>query len=612
MYVIGTSGHVDHGKSTLVKILTGIDPDRLYEEKIRGMTIDLGFSWLKLPNGTEVSIVDVPGHQKFIDNMVAGISYIDLAMLVIAADESVMPQTIEHISILKLLQIQLGIITITKTDLVDDNWLELVRGDIVDAVKGTFLEKAPIVEVSSYNLNGIELLKSKIEEELNKVEPTVNLNRPRVFVDRSFSMSGFGTVVTGTLVDGEIKIGDEMNFVSNGLSARVRGIQTHKKALQIASPGTRVAINLSGISHKNINQRGEVLISGDWISPTIAVDVKLYALSTIPRPLKHNMFINFHSGTFEVVGKLRLLDSEMLIAGNSVFAQIKFDKHVPLVKGDNFIIRSSQLTLGGGQVIEVNVSRHKKNDQNIINRLAVLESGFQDEIVLELIKSNQPIQIQQMKNLTGLANIDNILSILIESKKIIHLDGYYFLISWCDYLAEKVKKYLLLQYQKYPLRETHSKESLRGNLNLPQDIFNSVITLLTESEIIIEKNGLISLYGYKVTATEEQKKITQDYIDWLDSNPYSPSNDFEISSELLNKIIGENLVVKVSDKIVFSSSAYNHMLKEIIRFLEVNKKITIADVRDLFKTSRKYALSLMDYLDKQHITKRVGDIRILR
>ena len=229
MHVIGTSGHVDHGKSSLVSILTGIDPDRLNEEKSRGMTIDLGFSWLKLSNGNEVSIVDVPGHQKFIDNMVAGIGCIDLAVLVVAADESVMPQTIEHISILDLLQVKLGIIVITKTDLADKNWLELVQGDILDVTKGTFLEKAPIVQVSSHNLDGINLLKSIIEEELSKVEPITNLDRPRVFIDRSFSMSGFGAVVTGTLVDGDIKIGDVVNFVSSGLTARIRGIQTHKK-----------------------------------------------------------------------------------------------------------------------------------------------------------------------------------------------------------------------------------------------------------------------------------------------------------------------------------------------------------------------------------------------
>ena len=369
MHVIGTSGHVDHGKSSLVSILTGIDPDRLNEEKSRGMTIDLGFSWLKLSNGNEVSIVDVPGHQKFIDNMVAGIGCIDLAVLVVAADESVMPQTIEHISILDLLQVKLGIIVITKTDLADKNWLELVQGDILDVTKGTFLEKAPIVQVSSHNLDGINLLKSIIEEELSKVEPITNLDRPRVFIDRSFSMSGFGAVVTGTLVDGDIKIGDVVNFVSSGLTARIRGIQTHKKSLQIASPGTRVAINLSGISHNQINQRGEILVVGDWLVSTIAVDVKLYALFNISKPLKHNMFINFHSGTFEIIGKLRLLSADSIMPGESSFAQIKFDKPVALVRGDKFIIRSNQITLGGGQVLEVNVPRHKKNDLKVSDRL---------------------------------------------------------------------------------------------------------------------------------------------------------------------------------------------------------------------------------------------------
>ena len=417
MHVIGTSGHVDHGKSSLVSILTGIDPDRLNEEKSRGMTIDLGFSWLKLSNGNEVSIVDVPGHQKFIDNMVAGIGCIDLAVLVVAADESVMPQTIEHISILDLLQVKLGIIVITKTDLADKNWLELVQGDILDVTKGTFLEKAPIVQVSSHNLDGINLLKSIIEEELSKVEPITNLDRPRVFIDRSFSMSGFGAVVTGTLVDGDIKIGEVVNFVSSGLTARIRGIQTHKKSLQIASPGTRVAINLSGISHNQINQRGEVLVVGDWLVSTIAVDVKLYALFNISKPLKHNMFINFHSGTFEIIGKLRLLSADSIMPGESSFAQIKFDKPVALVRGDKFIIRSNQITLGGGQVLEVNVPRHKKNDLKVSDRLSILESGSDNEIVSEFIQSNEPIKFDELKNLTGLSNINFILNELIIDKK---------------------------------------------------------------------------------------------------------------------------------------------------------------------------------------------------
>lgn len=612
MHVIGTSGHVDHGKSTLVKILTGIDPDRLDEEKSRGMTIDLGFSWLKLSNSNEVSIVDVPGHQKFIDNMVAGIGYIDLAVLVVAADESVMPQTIEHISILDLLQIKLGIIAITKTDLADENWLDLVRGDILEVVKGTFLEKAPIVQVSYNNLNGIKLLKSTIEKELNKVKPRDNLNRPRFFIDRSFSMSGFGTVVTGTLVDGEIKIGDVVNFVSSGLTARIRGIQTHKKSLQIASPGTRVAINLSGISHKQINQRGEVLVVGDWLVSTIAVDVKLYALFNIARPLKHNMFINFHSGTFEIIGKLRLLSEDFIMPGGSSFAQIKFDKPVALVRGDKFIIRSNQITLGGGQVLEVNVPRHKKNDLKVTNRLSVLESGSGNEIVAEFIQSNEPIKFDEVENLTGLPNINPILHELTLDKKIIKLDGYYFTTSLWNYLVEETNNYLSLLHKKYPLRDGHPKESLRGVLNLTQDFFNSIIKLLITSKVIIDQNGLISIYGYKTIITEEQKSIIRDYIKFLEADPYSPSSDFDINPELLNKMINEDLIVKVSDKIVFSYSAYNFMVEEVTRFLRANGEITIADVRDLFKTSRKYALSLMDYLDKQQVTKRLGDIRVLR
>ena len=345
MYVVGTAGHVDHGKSTLVETLTGIDPDRLREEKERGLTIDLGFAWLKLPSGNEVSIIDVPGHERFVNNMLAGVGGIDLALLIVAADESVMPQTREHLAILDLLQIQRGMIVITKSDLVDEEIVELVGAEVEDVLEGTVLEGAPIMNVSAITGQGIPELVSAIDDMLQETQPKKDLGRPRLPIDRSFTITGFGTVVTGTLIDGDINVGQEVELILSGQRTRIRGIQTHKNKQDIAQPGTRVAANLIGVPHDNI-YRGEVLTTSGWLRPTTAMDVHLRVIPGAPHALRHNMFLTVHTGSSEVIARLRLLDSDTAEPGATTWAQLKLDSPLAVVKGDYFVIRSNQTTLG--------------------------------------------------------------------------------------------------------------------------------------------------------------------------------------------------------------------------------------------------------------------------
>ena len=309
MYVVGTAGHVDHGKSTLVEALTGIDPDRLAEEKERGLTIDLGFAWLRLPGGNEVSIVDVPGHERFVNNMLAGVGGIDLALLVVAADESVMPQTREHLAILDLLQIRRGLVAVTKRDLVDDDWLELVVADVEDVVRGTVLDGAPVVTVSATTREGLPQLVSTIEDLLDETPPKRDLGRPRLPIDRAFTISGFGTVVTGTLTDGNLAVGQQLELAVSGRSTRVRGLQSHRSKVEEAIPGVRVAANLTGVQAESIS-RGEVLTTPGWLKPSTAIDVHLRVIPDAPHPVRHNMFVTVHTGSSEAIARVRLLEED--------------------------------------------------------------------------------------------------------------------------------------------------------------------------------------------------------------------------------------------------------------------------------------------------------------
>jgi selenocysteine-specific elongation factor len=369
--VIGTAGHVDHGKSTLIHALTGIDPDRLQEEKERGMTIDLGFAWLQLPNGVEVSIVDVPGHERFIHNMLAGVGGIDVALLVVAADEGVMPQTREHVAILDLLDVSNGVVALTKRDLVDDEWLDLVQADLEDflKLKGTTLSGAPIVPCSSTTGQGLDELKLQLQELLAKERTRPSTGRPRLPIDRIFTVAGFGTVVTGTLLDGELKLGQELEVQPGGLRTRVRGLQSHKKKLDTVPAGTRTAVNLGGLAVEDL-YRGQVLVPPGTLQPTRALDAQLRLIPDA-RPVRHNTQVSFHTGAAETLAQLTLLDRDELQPGEQAWVQLRLQDEVALARGDLFIVRlpSPSMTLGGGRVVEPFARRHRRRQAAVLERL---------------------------------------------------------------------------------------------------------------------------------------------------------------------------------------------------------------------------------------------------
>jgi len=620
MFVIGTAGHVDHGKSALVQALSGTNPDRLHEEKVRGMTIELGFAWFTLPSKRQVSIVDVPGHEKFIKNMLAGVGGIDLALLVIAADEAIMPQTIEHLAILDLLEITQAIVAITKTDLVDQDWLELVSEEVENLLKKTSLEGSPIYGVSTYNGNGIKELISGIDKMLNDYQPKKDVGRPRLPIDRSFLMSGFGTVVTGTLVDGSLKISDELELAAAGKRVRVRGLQTHRVPVESAQPGSRVAVNIVGVDHNEI-QRGDILTIPDLVKPTVAIDVHLRILKGATRPLKHNTTISLHVGTSETQAKVRLLDQTFLSPGEEGLAQLKLAKPIALIKGDRFVIRSTKTTLGGGRIVEPYAKRHRRSDTSTLSHLTILQNGTAREILFQTLETLGPSNLKSLA-LRSNFSINETRSIaleLIDDKMIILLtDGPLgnstTLVSkptW-EKLKMDLESELKSYHYKYPLRPGAPTEEIRKRIGVGSIVCTAIINRLGDLGSLVIKGPSIHISGHQVVPTKEQRKLMENYAKSLKLNPYSPPTTEPLGGDLLNLLEEEGEIVRVNETMSFNSIAYKTMLDKTTEHLRKNGKVTISEIRDLFKTSRKYALAFMEHLDQIRVTRRVGDDRVLR
>ena len=620
MYVIGTAGHVDHGKSTLVEALTGIDPDRLREEKERGMTIDLGFAWLQLPSGNETSIVDVPGHERFVNNMLAGVGGIDLALLVVAADESVMPQTREHLAIIDLLRVERGLVAVTKRDLVDDDWLELVIADVEETLENTVLEGAAIYPVSAMTGEGLPELIDAIDSMLDDTPPKRDVGRPRLPIDRAFTISGFGTVVTGTLIDGKIETGQDVELVVAGKSTRIRGLQTHKKGQTEAQPGTRVAANIINVSQDEVT-RGEVLTTEGWLRPTDAMDVRLRAIPDAPHPLRHNMYITVHSGSSEVVGRLRLLERDTLEPGETGWAQLKLEAPLAVVKGDYYVIRSNRTTLGGGNIVETHARRHRRNHLPTIERLETMELGSTQDVLLKTIETSEP---SEFESLVRRANMDaNTVKAELEAmasdslivplgSESIGSGSFLFTSGGWNGVVEKTRQSLEAFYRQFPLRRGAPKEELRSRLGMTAQVFNLAFARLKEQSVVEEDGALARLPEYEPTLSARQSELVEAYIRTLESDPFSPPTDAPLDDEVLNLLDEQGKVVRVSETVVYSTAAYEQMVEIISEYIRENGDISVANVRDVLGTSRKYALALMDYMDHKRITRRVGDTRVLR
>ncbi|MBI2831258.1 MAG: selenocysteine-specific translation elongation factor [Chloroflexi bacterium] len=615
MFVLGTAGHIDHGKSALVKALTGIDPDRLREEKERGMTIDLGFAWLKLPSGREVGIVDVPGHERFIKNMLAGVGGIDLAMLVIAANDSVRPQTREHLAILDLLEVRRGIIVITKRDLVDDDWLGLVKMEIEELVKPTTLAQAPMVAVSALTGAGLPELLATIDRLLDTTPPRKDIGRPRLPIDRVFSIAGSGTVVTGTLIDGSLALGQEVEIVPSALKSRVRGLQTHKTKVEAAEPGSRVAANLVGVTIFQL-QRGDVVTTPGWLSPTTMLTGKLRMLSYYPRPLRHNAEVSFFTGADETLAKVRLLEGNELKPGETTWVQLLLDEPVAVVKGDHFIIRSTMDTIGGGKIIDAHSKRLRRLKPEVIHDLRVKEEGTAEEVVLALLEAKQPVELSVLQKQCNLpaAEVESLVESLINQGLVLRLGqgAHGLLVTGAGWQRTVKRAVDIMQeyHSKFPVRAGMPKEELRNKLKMGASAPSILQKLIDEAVIIEEKTG-VRLPAHKAQLTLAQQAKVDAFLDSLRKNPYSPPSDLIPEPDLLNLLVDRRDVVKVAEGVYFSVKTYDEMVAKVVAHIKASGKVTLGETRDMFQTSRKYAQALLEHLDAEKVTKRVGDERVL-
>jgi selenocysteine-specific elongation factor len=615
MFVMGTAGHIDHGKSALIKALTGINPDRLREEQTRGMTIDLGFAWITLPSGQEVGIVDVPGHEKFIKNMLAGVGGIDLALLVVAANEGVMPQTREHMAIIDLLEIRRGVIAVTKKDLVDDEWLELVRMDIEELIEPTSLAGSPIVPVSAITGEGLDELRTTIDNQLQLTESRRDTGRPRLPIDRVFTISGSGTVITGTLIDGTLMTGQEVEIVPGGLKSRIRGLQSHKSRVEHAELGSRVAVNLVGLATTDV-LRGQVLTTPGWLKPTTVLSARLRVLSHLRRPLLHNAIVNFHSGAAETTAKVRLLDRDTLEPGDDALVQLVLEEPVALVKGDHFIVRSPMDTLGGGKVVDAHTKRLRRNRDAVMQDLEVKEAGTIDEVIEAFIEKNQPLEMAQL-----FARIDipageakPVLEDLLKEGRAVGIGQgdqqiLYTAAGW-QHVTLNVTEILNDYHAKYPVRSGMAKAELGSRLKLgknPQPAFQK----LAAEGVVVEEGASIRLKSHEVVLTKEQQGKIDIFLTGLRKTPYSPPTDLTLEQDLLTYLFEKEQVVKVYAGVIFTAEAYQEMVEKVKNYIREHGTVNVGEVRDMFNTSRKYVLALLEYLDEKKVTRRTGDERVL-
>ncbi len=626
--IIGTAGHIDHGKTTLIKALTGTNTDRLDEEKKRGITIDLGFTHFQLPSGKKAGIIDVPGHEKFIKNMLAGIGGIDIVLFVIAADEGFMPQTQEHLDILSILQVKKGIIVLTKIDMVDKEWLELVKEDIREKTKDTFLQNASFASVSAKTKEGISELTTLVDEMTEETE-TKNTKMPfRIPIDRVFSITGFGTVITGTQIEGELNIGDNVLVLPTGIETKIRNIQVHGETVKTSYAGQRVAINLANVKKEDID-RGNVLAPYNSMYPSMMLDVKISLLKSSERILENRTRLRLYHGTSEILCRIVLLDKEELRPGESGYAQLRLEEEMVAKRGDYFVLRfySPLETIGGGTILDPNPVKHKRFKKDTIEELRIKEEGSSEEVVEKIIKrfSEKLETIEFYGTQTGLGEkmIKELIKPLIEEKIIvIFLDNILVHYSFIEEIEVKMLDILKNYHKNNPLKTGINKEELRSRLlpNARLKLFSEFVDYYCKKGIIKQVNNNIALSSFEVILTETQKSISEELDKIFFDSGFQPPSIEELVKNKKNQkeyrqvilMLTENgTLVKIAEDYYMHYENFNKSIELLKEYINKNNDILLSQFRDLLDTSRKYALPLLEFFDQNKITKRIEEKRIL-
>jgi selenocysteine-specific elongation factor len=617
--ILGTAGHIDHGKSALVKALTGIDPDRLKEEKERGITIDIGFADLSFPDaGVTIGIVDVPGHEKLIRNMLAGAGGIDMVLLVIAADEGIMPQSREHLAICDMLKIKTGLIALTKTDLVEKEWLQLVQDEVKAFVKNTFLEGAPIIPVSSRTGENLDLLKKTIREIALSISPKTSGGLFRLPVDRVFTLKGFGTVITGTAVSGRVSVEDQIEILPSNIRTKVRGLHSHGKAIDTAFAGQRVAVNLQGVEKEHL-RRGDVAVVPGRFRPTKIIDAFLELLAGVPL-LKSKSLIHFYSGTSETVARVILYEKDELKAGESCYCQLRLKDPVVAMSGDRYIIRrfSPLETLGGGKILDPAPVRRRRKDG--IDDLKVLDTGSLDERLSLKIEKAAAAGIN-VHSLEGWINaepktISESLDRLLKAGTVLRYEDILLHRQAALRIQGKITELLKAFHKKNPLKPGMPKEEVRTVLKIDPKLFNFILAAL--ADVVAEKD-LLRSRDFKIALSSSEEEYRAKIRELLEKGGFQPPAKEELAqflkmdqqriTDILGLMSKERLVVRISDSVYLSAGAYDRMLSLLREFFSGKGEMTVSEFRDLLNTTRKYALPFLEYLDARKITIRTGDVR---
>jgi selenocysteine-specific elongation factor len=650
--VIATAGHIDHGKSSLVRALTGVDPDRLPEEKARGMTTDLGFAFLDLGNGQIAGIVDVPGHERFIRHMVAGVGGINLALVVIAANEGVMPQTREHLAILDLLDVRHGLVALTKVDLVTDEWQELVVEDVQAALAGSTLTGCPIVPCSSVTGFGLAALKDAISEALSQTPEPRDRGRPFLAIDRVFSSSGQGAVVTGTLLDGSLSIGQDVELAPLGLHSRIRGLQSHHRRLELAGPGRRVAVNLSGVRVDDVSRGMVVCLPGSV--PTVShLDLRARVVrgdraakrhsAGSELVLKHDMAVALHTGTTEVHGRILVLDAEMLRPGEEGWAQVRCETPLALLPGARCILRvpSPARTIAGGSVVAVNPPRHRRFSSDVVTQLNRLASATSEERMIELVDS-RPLKLHDLASkanlpeqevvvaIANLNKVGRVMALQIDQPRARAEGGvqgmlpspraqgadrsrYWTTHRWLACVTDSALAALRAYHLAHPLRRGMPSEALREAARIEPGVWQELLPLWQASLQLVAADGLLRDPVHVVRLSSEQRQLADAWLDQLRGSPRLPptSTDLQpLDPGILQALIDLGEAERLADGIYVSGTAYAEMRDETLELIDRRGCVTVAIVRDALQTSRKISLALLEHLDSLHLTRRVGDERM--
>ena len=627
--VVGTAGHIDHGKTSLVKALTGIDTDRLPEEKARGITIDLGFAFLEDPPGPVIEIVDVPGHERFVKNMLAGVGGIDLAMLVVAADEGVMPQTREHLAICSLLHIKRGLVVLTKTDLVERDWLELVKDDVTALVRGTFLEGAPRLAVSAKTGEGLSELRAALRTLAETVAARGLDQLPRLPIDRVFTVRGFGTVVTGTLTAGRLAVDDRVQVYPKGVEAKIRGLQTHGHPVPEALAGQRTAINLQGVERAAV-ERGDVVgLAGTLVASSL-VDGTLELLADAPRPVRSRTRVRFHVGTSEIMARVLLLDMPELGPGQTAAARFRLEAPLVALPGDRFVVRSysPSVTIGGGTILDVDPPRFKLRAPIHLAHLKLLQGGSPEEVVEEHVRhvggSGARLATLLGRVPFGPEKLRGLLDGLVAQGRVLVVDREWYLHSESSArLRALVLAALEAFHRANPLKPGMSREELRVRTGgADERVFATLLAALEAEGALASDRDKVRLASHQVRLTPEQQRIVdrvEQEFRKAEASPPSPEEALGRAGvgggdehELFQLLVEGRKLVRVKESLYFHAAALDSIQDKVVALLRERKEIGPGDIKDLLGISRKYAIPLLEHLDARRVTVRTGEKRVLR